>query len=118
MYTIIKKIIASNKTINEINESEMFIIYISFIKNLSDYFNIHMKLVLILILCIFYCFISILLTNNTHEGFTSKNKQIKFLNSSQACKLINDIDYFKNMTGTDISARKFIKGKTNNQELL
>ena len=70
-----------------------------------------MKLVLILILCIFIVSLGILLTNNTHEGFTSKNKQIKFLNSSQACKLINDIDYFKNMTDIDISARKFIKGR-------
>ena len=83
---------------------------------MSGYFNIYMKLVLILILCIFIVLLGIILTNNKHEGFTSKNnknKQIKFLNTDEACKMIKDIDYFHNLTQADLTARKFIKDSTN-----
>ena len=75
-----------------------------------------MKLVLILILCIFIVLLGIILTNNKQEGFTSKNnknKQIKFLNTDEACKMIKDIDYFHNLTQADLTARKFIKDSTN-----
>lgn len=75
-----------------------------------------MKLVLILILCIFIVLLGIILTNNKHEGFTNKNnknKQITFLNTNEACKMIKDIDYFQNLTQADLTARKFIKDSKN-----
>ena len=75
-----------------------------------------MKLVLILILCIFIVLLGIIITNNKQEGFTSKNnknKQIKFLNTDEACSLIKDIDYFHNLTQSDLTARKFILDSKN-----
>tara|TARA_B100000242_G_C43015668_1_gene472290 strand:- start:300 stop:1355 length:1056 start_codon:yes stop_codon:yes gene_type:complete len=110
LYTIAKNINANNKTIREIKESEIFILYILVLKkNLSDYFNLEMRLVLILILCIIIVLICILFTNNRKETFKNKtDKQIKFLKANEACNLIQDIDYFHNLNQADLAARKFI----------
>jgi hypothetical protein len=73
-----------------------------------------MKLVVILILCIFIVLLAIILTRRNKENFTSG--KVRFLTNTEACELIKDIDYFKNLTEMDIIARKFITNKNNSTE--
>ncbi len=79
-----------------------------------------MKLVFILILCIFIVSLALIITNNNRrlrvEHFNDKNgssKTFKFLTPGEACDLIKDIDYFQNFTETDLLARKFINDPKN-----
>ena len=79
-----------------------------------------MKLVFILILCIFIVSLALIITNNNRrlrvEHFNDKNgssKTFKFLTPGEACDLIKDIDYFQNFTEIDLLARKFINDPQN-----
>ena len=67
--------------------------------------------IVIIISIIFTILMTIIYLRNSKENFKINYKTIKFLNKSETCGLIKNIDYFIDLTEPDLLARKLFTKK-------